>query len=362
MLHAVIMAGGAGTRFWPASRRARPKQLLDLAGGETMIQSTVARLSDVVPPERVLVVTNQLLVDPIREQLPRLPAEAVLGEPCKRDTAPCIGVAAVWVQRNDPDALMVVMPADHLIQPVEAFQQAIAHAAKLVEEQPQRLVTFGIRPTYAAESFGYIHRGQPLTPAADGAPSAFQVQRFREKPKAEVAQQYLEDGNYYWNSGIFVWKASTILNELRQHEPEMTNHIMAIGESIGSASFDNVFQQEFAAIIGKSIDYAVMENARDVVVVEAPFQWDDVGSWQALARVRGSDRDGNTIAAARHLGIDTRNSIVRAEDDHLIVTVGMNDCLIVHTGDATLVANKHDEERVREVVKLLEEKQWNDYL
>ena len=362
MMHAVIMAGGAGTRFWPASRRARPKQLLDLAGGETMIQSTVSRLTDVVPPDRVLVVTNQLLVEPIREQLPQLPGEAVLGEPCKRDTAPCIGVAAVWVQRHDPDAIMAVMPADHLIKPVAAFQQAIRYAAQLVEDEPRRLVTFGIRPTYPAESFGYIHRGESLASSSADVPGTFQVQRFREKPKADVAQQYLDDGNYYWNSGIFVWKASTILDELRQHEPKMTNHIMAIGEAIGSAGFDEVFNNEFAAIVGKSIDYAVMEHADDVVVVEAPFEWDDVGSWQALARVRGTDEDGNTIAAARHLGIDTRNSIVRAEDDHLVVTVGLEDLLIVHTGDATLVARKQDEERVREVVKLLEEKQWNEYL
>ncbi|MDG2384923.1 MAG: mannose-1-phosphate guanylyltransferase [Pirellulaceae bacterium] len=361
MLHAVIMAGGAGTRFWPASRRRRPKQLLDLAGGQSMIQATVARLGRLVPSENVLVVTNQQLVDPIRHQLPQLPPAAVLGEPCKRDTAPCVGVAAVWVQQHDSDAIMVVMPADHIIEPNQAFQDAIRYAGNLVEEQPDRIVTFGIRPAYAAESFGYIHRGDAIEAKKANAPKLFQVNDFREKPTAEVAQEYLDDGNYYWNSGIFVWNARTILAQLKQHEPQMFQRIEAIGQAIGSAQFDEVFEAEFSAIVGKSIDYAVMERAENVVVIEAPFDWDDVGSWQALARLRGTDQDGNTIAA-RHLGIDTQGSTVRGEDEHLVVTVGLKDCLIVHTKDATLVANKHDEERVRDVVKQLEANGWTEFL
>jgi len=358
MLHAVIMAGGAGTRFWPASRRQRPKQLLDLAGGRSMIQATVDRLGELVSPEHVLVVTNQQLVASIREQLPQLPPASILGEPCKRDTAPCIGVAAVWVQKYDPDAVMVVMPADHIIETDESFQQAIQSAHDLVLDQPDRIVTFGIRPTYAAESFGYIHRGQPI---AENSKRVYRVEDFREKPNADVAREYLEDGSYYWNSGIFVWKAATILEQLEKHEPAMAKHIMTIGGAVGTADFELVFENEFSQIVGKSIDYAVMERAKNVVVVEAPFEWDDVGSWQALARLRGTDADGNTIAG-HHLGIDTVGTTVRGEDRHLIVTVGLKDCLIVHTSDATLVADKHDEEKVREVVKQLEESGWKEYL
>ncbi len=358
MLHTVVMAGGAGTRFWPASRRDRPKQLLDLAGDRSMIQATVARFDGWVPPERILVVTNQRLVEPIRRQLPTLPSNAVLGEPCKRDTAPCVAVAAAWVAHADPEAIMVVTPADHVIAPVEGFRHAIEVAVRLVEAQPERLVTFGIPPTYPAESFGYVQRGTPL--AGSDVPT-YRVARFREKPSAEVARQYLADGNYYWNSGIFVWKASTILQQLKQFEPAMFSHVQTIAKTLGTAGFPDVFRREFAAIVGKSIDYAVMERADEVIVLEAPFGWDDVGSWLALARLRGQDAEGNTIVG-RHLGIDTRDSIVRGESDHLIVTVGLEDCLVVHTADATLVARKQDEERIREVVKRLEELSWDEFL
>lgn len=361
MLHAVIMAGGSGTRFWPASRRAWPKQLLDLAGGRTMIQATVDRLEGLVDFDRVLIVTNEQLVSAIREQLPQLPPAAVLGEPCKRDTAPCVGVAAQMLLDRDPAAVMVVMPADHVIQPAERFRQAVQYAQQLTEERCTRLVTFGIRPTYPAQSFGYIQRGRPLPAPPDHPLQAFQVQGFREKPQVDVARDYLEQGCYDWNSGIFVWRAATILDELRRHEPQMSRHLQTIGQALHGSDFAAVFRREFSAIVGKSIDYAVMERAQEVVVVEAPFDWDDVGSWQALTRLRGVDAQGNTTRG-RHLAIDTQGTIVRSDDDHLVVTVGLRDLLVVHTSDATLVASKHDEERIREVVQQLEERQWTRFL
>lgn len=360
MLHAIIMAGGSGTRFWPVSRNARPKQVLDLAGSRTMIQATVDRLGNLTSADRTLVVTNRRLVGEICRQLPDLPASGVIGEPCKRDTAPCIGLAAALVSRDDPAALMAVMPADHVIEPIAEFQRAIRHAANLVEEQPSRIVTFGIRPTYPAESFGYIERGETVDVTGD-VPATFRVVRFREKPSAATAEEYLAAGNFYWNSGIFVWKAQTILDALTKYEPEMTAHLKAIAESAGTTDFEAVLDREFAEIKGKSIDYAVMEHYEDVVVVEAPFQWDDVGSWQSLARLRGSDESGNTIAG-KHLGIRTSNSIIRGDDDHLIVTIGLDDCIVVHTPDATLVARKDQEEAVRDVVKQLQEKGWDEYL
>ena len=364
MLHAVIMAGGAGTRFWPASRVATPKQLLALGGGPTLIQATAARLAGLVPPQRILVVTNERLVDAVREQLPELPAEAVLGEPCKRDTAPCIGLAAVLIAQIDPEATLVVMPADHVITTDEQFRVAIDFAAKLVEQRPERIVTFGIRPTYPAESFGYIERDeQPLARSTNssGAPTAYAVRKFREKPKAETAREFLATGRFYWNSGIFVWKARTILAALEQYEPVMHERLAEIGKAAGRPDFAAVLAREFAAIAGKSIDYAVLERHAETVVVEAPFTWDDVGSWQSLARLLGTDVHGNTIVG-KHLGVRTSGSIVRGGDDHLIVTLGLSDCLVVHTPDATLVANKHDEEAIREVVRLLQEQGWEEYL
>ncbi|MCG8653626.1 MAG: mannose-1-phosphate guanylyltransferase [Pirellulales bacterium] len=358
MLHAVVMAGGSGTRFWPASRKLLPKQLLPLAGQRTMIQSTIDRLGQLVPPQRQLIVTNQVLVDAIGRQLPELPAENVVGEPCKRDTAPCIGLAAAMVRKTDPDAVMVVMPSDHVINDHDAFRAAIQAGEKLINDDPSRIVTFGIRPTYPAESFGYIQRAQALQ--AEGV-NAYQVERFREKPDLETARQFVSEGTYYWNSGIFLWRASTILEALEQNVPQMHGHIETIAQSLGSEQFESTLTREFTAIEGTSIDYAVMENYSNAVVIEAPFPWDDVGSWQALSRLHAPDSQGNTVVGS-HLGIDTRGAIIHSQPGHTIVTIDVDDLIVVQTADATLVAPKHAEERVREAVKALEANGMTDKL
>jgi mannose-1-phosphate guanylyltransferase len=366
MLHAVIMAGGAGTRFWPESRGARPKQLLPLAGPRTMIQATLDRLEGLIPTERTLVVTNERLAAAIAEQLPSLPRDRILGEPCRRDTAPCIGWAAFTALRDDAEATLLMLPADHVIDPTPVFQAAVRQAAALVGESPGRIVTFGIPPTYPAESFGYIHRGELLPtkqPAAAGKTSAvaYSVRRFREKPNAAVAREYLAAGGFYWNSGIFVWRASTILEAIARHQPDMHRRLQSISVAAGTPVEAEVLQREFAAIRGISIDYAVMEHADDVAVIEAPFSWDDVGSWQALARLRGEDDSGNTVAA-EHVGIDTQHSILRGPAGHLIVTLGVSDLIVVHTPDVTLVADRRREESIRQLVKLLEERGLTEYL
>lgn len=377
MLHAVIMAGGTGTRFWPASRNDAPKQLLRLVGEATMLRQTVDRLGELAPKERQLVVTNVRLVDTIREQLPELPAGAVVGEPCKRDTAPCVGLAALLVSRDDPEATMVVMPADHVIRPAEKFQAAVRQAVALVDAAPGRIVTFGIKPTYAAEIFGYIHRGEALREGEASAEPhrkqppawqerrppapAYRVRKFKEKPDAATAKTYLDSGEYYWNSGIFVWRAATILDALRQRQPEMLAHLQKIVDAWDAKDRDAVFEREFAAIQPISIDYAVMEHATEVAVIEAPFDWDDLGGWQSLARLVGQDQANNTVVG-KHLGVDTNGAIVRTTDDHLVVTLGVKDVIVVHTPNATLVADKHNEEQIRKVVKRLEELGWSDYL
>lgn len=354
MLHAVLMAGGSGTRFWPASRRDVPKQLLSFAGDSTMIQSTAFRLGDLVPPERRLVVTAGRLVDAIRRQLPDA---RVIGEPCRRDTAPCVGLAAALIAAEDPDAVLVVMPSDHVIEDVVAFQRAVAHGVSLVDADPSRIVTFGIRPSYPAESFGYIERGRTL----ENDTTAFNVTQFREKPNAATAAKYLASGDFYWNSGIFLWRASTILALLRKFEPEMAVHIDAIGAAAGSASLDEVMSVEFEKIVGKSIDYAVMERHDNVVVIEAPFDWDDVGSWQAIARLNPPDAAGNSTRGL-HVAIDTTDTIVYGTPEHAIVTIDVKDLIVVHTADATLVASKRAEERVREAVKELEVRGLEEFL
>ncbi|MDY0165268.1 MAG: mannose-1-phosphate guanylyltransferase [Thermoguttaceae bacterium] len=365
MLYAVIMAGGTGTRFWPESRARRPKQLLPMLGGTTMIRTTVNRLRGLASRDRLIVSTTAELAASIAQELPELPRGSILAEPCKRNTAPCIGLAAHMIVRHDPDAVMGVMPADHVIASEETFREAIRYAEALVEEDPRRLITFGIPPTYPAEGFGYIERGEAveLKTRAEfpSSPGTYRVRRFREKPDLETARQYLEAGRYSWNSGIFVWKARRILEELQRFEPEMHERLAALAESIDTAQFEGTLRKEFTAIKGKSIDYAVMERAEEVLVVEAPFDWDDVGSWRALARLKGVDEDGNTLDA-KHLGIETSGTIVRGGRDHLIVTVGLADCIVVHTSDATLVAHKDHEESIRHVVDELQKRGWAEYL
>ncbi|MCS7305414.1 MAG: mannose-1-phosphate guanylyltransferase [Thermoguttaceae bacterium] len=402
MLHAVIMAGGSGTRFWPESRSHRPKQLLRMFGQKSLLQEAVERLGGVVALERIWVATTQQLAPAVAEQLPELRRDAILIEPCKRDTAPCIGLAALRLLRDDPDATMAVLPADQRIAPVEAFQQTLRLAEQLVHEDPSRLITFGIRPTYPAETFGYIERGEPIPwqPSEAGIPVAsepvagspasapsslgrteagpqqsgwdaqktewprvYRVRKFHEKPKASVAQQYLESGRFYWNSGIFVWKARTILDQLRQHQPDMYAHLERIGQSADTPAFDRVLQEEFSAIRGLSIDYAVMEKAQNVLVIEAPFGWDDVGNWRALERLLQADAAGNVLAAERTLLQDTSRCIIRSTDPkHLVVVVGLQDLLIVVTPDATLVADKRQEESLRKITQWLAERGWTEYL
>ena len=371
MLHAIVMAGGSGTRFWPASRAGLPKQLLPLAGERTLLEDTVARLDGLVPPDRMLVVTSARLLEAARRQLPALPADNVVGEPCKRDTAPCIGLAALLVLRADPVATMAVMPSDHVIRPEADFRRAIARAAAVVDATPERLVTFGIRPTYPAEGFGYIQQGEPLPTAADcpgadataarGDGAAHRVVSFREKPPVSVARDYLAAGTYLWNAGIFVWRAATIVAALEARQPEMLARLRTIVGAWDGPDRDEVFAREFAAIRGISIDYAVLEHATDVAVIEAPFEWDDLGGWSAVARQRGTDAAGNTVVG-RHVGIDSSDTIVHAADGHLVVTLGLARMLVVHTPDATLVADRAHEEAVRKVVADLETRGWTEYL
>lgn len=325
-----------------------------------MIQSTVDRMAGLCSGENLMVVTNQSLVDSIAEQLPEIPRGSIIGEPAKRDTAPCVGLAAALTVARDPDATMIVMPADHVIGPVADYQNALRHAAALVEEDPTRIITFGIKPSYPAESFGYIERTDDAVANSAGIPT-YRVSRFREKPDTATAKEFLAAGTFFWNAGIFIWKAQTILDALAEFQPEMYQHIQAIAGRIGHDDFAETLQREFCAIKGTSVDYAIMERYKNVVVVEAPFDWDDLGSWSAVPRLRGEDDAGNCIEG-KHLGIDTHGSIIRSSDDHLLVTIGMEDCIVVHTADATLVARKEDEAKIKEIVNRLETGGLNEYL
>jgi mannose-1-phosphate guanylyltransferase len=297
----------------------------------------------------------------VRELLPDLPPSAILGEPVKRDTTACIALAAGLLDKRDPNATMLVMPADHWIKPIEEFQHAVQLGVALVNADPSRLVTLGIKPSYPAESYGYIRRGNSVSAVENQEDDVFEVQEFCEKPDRVTAQQYLDHGEYYWNSGIFVWRTATILKAIEQNDPALMEHINVICNAYESPEFEEIFQREFSAIEGRSIDYTVLETHDKVVVIPTTFEWNDVGSWQSIQSLFPMDENNNTIIS-KHVSVNSTNNIVWTSEEHLVATVGIHNCIIVHTADATLIANKDDEESVREVVTMIESLGWESFL
>ena len=375
MLHAVVMAGGSGTRFWPQSRTRRPKQLLPIAGETTMLRQTVDRLKSPdgagdgpggVPADRVWVVTNAVQAEEVRRQLPEVPPGNVLVEPCARNTAPCVGLAAVHVEHADPGAAMLVLPADHVIGPPETFRRAAATAAAVVDADPGRFVLFGVPPTFPSEGFGYIRRGDALEGFEHSR--AFAVAEFKEKPDAATAQSYLDSGEFYWNCGIFTWRAAAILAALSEYEPITRAKLASIAAAVGTDDYERAVADYFPACDSVSIDNAVLERTNKACVLEAPFEWDDVGSWGALRRLLGEDGDGHSVDAPRFVSLDSKNCTVRdatAGDGgggHLICALGVEDLIIVHTADATLVAKRGDENAVKRLIGELKTRGLEDYL
>jgi mannose-1-phosphate guanylyltransferase len=359
MLYAVIMAGGSGTRFWPKSRRDRPKQLLSLSGATTMIQQTVARIEPLVPRDRILIVTGADQADATRAQLPDLPAESVIAEPAPRDTAPCVALAAGIIQKADPHATMIVMPADHVIEPPEAFRATVSAAVSVVDDDPGALVTFGIKPTHPETGYGYIERG-PLLETRGGIP-VYRVIQFREKPDKATAEQFLAAGNFAWNAGIFVWRAQTILDELKKHRPNLASALEPIFAALGTKAQAETLSQLFPSLERIPIDKAVMEHAPNVRVLEVPYVWNDVGDWRALATLLKRDPSGNAVqgdVVAR----DTTNSIIISDDGGLVATLGVDDLVIVHSGKATLVARKDQLDKLKSLVEGLVEAGFGSYL
>jgi mannose-1-phosphate guanylyltransferase len=354
----VVMAGGRGERFWPVSREKTPKQLIRLLGEGSFLQQAVARVGTLVPPENIFIITNEVQAAEVRRQLPQLPRGNVVAEPCGRDTCAAVALGAAIVAARSSTGVMAVLPADHVIPDARKFQRVLAESFDLARREPT-IVTIGIKPNEPATGYGYIRVGVRLPPSAGssaGRTDFHQAEQFVEKPHLEKAREYLAAGNYRWNAGMFIWSVPTIMEGLRQHQPGM--HAAALRwQAVASqpARLARLLAREYPDIQKISIDFALMEKARNVVVADATFAWDDLGSWPALSRHLKADAAGN-CAVGDFLHVDAaRNLVFDARTKHRtpIAVVGLQDCILVHTDDAVMVASKHDSQKVKDLVKML---------
>lgn len=345
---AVIMAGGRGERFWPKSRNGYPKQFLSLTkDGETMIQKTVKRLLPLVQMEDVFVVTNVNYARLVKEQLPRLPEENILLEPCSRNTAPCIGLAAAVIRKKYQEAMMLVLPSDHLIRYEDMYADTLRQAVS-VAEKDANLVTIGITPTYPETGYGYIRfeRDTDL-----GMPGVYRVERFVEKPDMDTAKEYLASHRYLWNSGMFVWKVSSILSNLEKLMPDIYEGLQRIEAAVDTAEYENVLTKEYQAFRSESIDFGVMEKADKIYTIPGSFGWDDVGNWLAVERINPTNEYGNYIEGDV-ITIGTERSTI-CGGKRLIAAVGVEDIIVVDTDDALLICAKDSTQDVKKVIENL---------
>ena len=358
MISVVIMAGGKGERFWPKSRTNLPKQFLSLTNdGKSMIQHTVERLEGLVELENVYVVTNKLYEDLIVEHIPNLPLENIIIEPEAKNTAPCIGLAAIYIAKKNPESKMIVLPSDHLIKFNEIFLDTLRSALEVVEDDGN-IVTIGITPNYPETGYGYINFKKGVSPHE--ITNAYEVLRFVEKPDLERAKQYLTSGEYLWNSGMFIWKVSTILKCFEDLLPEIYTGLKEIEDTISTDKYSDTLIKVFSEIPSESIDYGIMEKANNIYVIPGNFGWDDVGSWLSLERINNTNQDGNIISG-NVVTVKTKNSIIQGSKK-LIATIGLEDIIIVDTDDALLICNKDNTQEVKEVIANLKASNKTEYL
>ena len=351
MVYAVIMAGGAGTRFWPFSTQSNPKQFHQLFGRGTMLQNTVERVSGIIPQQQVMVVTNECYKDIVAEQLPKALSKNIIGEPVAKNTAPCVAIAAALLERQDPDAVMVVLPADHHITKPKEFCK-ILESAVTTAKKGDDLVTIGIHPLFAETGFGYIE-ADLMEPTNTADERGFQVTAFKEKPDQKTADFFLKQGNYFWNSGMFVWRASQVLQEIQEHLPVMYELLQRAKAEFGTkreAAAINDFYMDCESI---SIDYGIMEKAASVKVIPGDFGWNDVGSWLAVYELFEKDKDSNALEALNYCLIDSSNNLIFSKSEKVIALVGVENMAVVETGKALLICDLQNAQRVKEVVEQL---------
>lgn len=352
--HAIILAGGAGTRLWPLSRRMRPKQLLRLFDGKSLLQHAIDRLDGLFDRDNIHIVTTADLARPILDDITQLTEKNIIAEPALRDTANAIGLAANLIARKDPDAVMCVFTADHLITPRDKFRSAVQNAINTAQTHADALVTFGIQPTSPHTGYGYVQLGDKIDDTTRT------VAAFREKPDAETAKQYVASGNYLWNSGMFVWRVATIIDRLRAHLPDNQKLLEAIAADWETAGADNL-RKRYESLHRISIDFGVMEKAPRVLVVPMDCDWVDVGSWESIAALHAADAAGNVAVGAKSLTDDARNNTLVSEREHLIVTVGVDDLIVVHSENATLVCSRQHAQRIRDIVKRCQQELGDHY-
>lgn len=355
---AVIMAGGKGERFWPRSRKSLPKQFLNLTDdGKTMIQLTIERLKSLVSIDDTYIVTNKDYKHLILEQIKGIPEENILLEPIAKNTAPCIGLAAMHIKRKYEDAVMLVLPSDHLIKYNEIYIDTLREAIAVAQED-SNLITIGITPSYPETGYGYINFGRDEDDIKRN--NVYRVKRFVEKPNIETAKEYLASGKYLWNSGMFVWKASTIIHNFEKLLPEMHDGLNKIYETIGTEDEQRILEREFENFKGESIDYGIMERADNIYTIPGSFGWDDVGSWLSLERINRTNDDGNVIKG-NVITINSKKSIIQAQDK-LIATIGIENLIVVDTEDALLITTKESTQEVKKVIENLKICNRSEYL
>jgi len=347
----VIMAGGSGTRLWPQSRKRSPKHLLSLVGGKTMLEMTFDRIADVIDPSNVLVVTLAEQAAAIRERIPAIQPENVIAEPVSRNTAPCIGLAALVVRERCPNASMAVMPADHVVSDNRSFEDVIKLAARTLNDRPESLITVGIAPKRPATGFGYIKKGQSWRKRGQDGLRCFEAERFVEKPPLSRAREMIANGGYLWNAGVFFWRADTILRRIELHLPELGAALAALSSELGSERFDELLTELYERTTPISIDYGVMQKAEQVLVIESNMAWDDVGSWASLANIWPADETG-CASNCELITVKARNCVAFSAK-RLVAIIGLEDVVVVDSDDAVLVCKKDRAEDVRKVVQEL---------
>ena len=362
MNYAVILAGGSGKRLWPLSRAKRPKQVLKLLDGETLLRRCFDRLKQIFDNRNIIVLTNTGYVDVVNENLTELVQDNIIAEPAVRDTAGAIGLVSTILNKYDPDATIAVVTADQIIRPDEVLQKAITDAMTFVNANPQKMVTFGIKPTFASTTLGYIKCSDPRE-VKNCNNKIYSVEAFREKPDEKTAKGYLEDGNYFWNSGMFVWKAKTILANLEKFLPESKEPLAKIRDSWHSSAQQEVLKEWFVKLPKISIDFAVMEKAENIHAIKLDCTWLDMGSFAALADIISSDKNNNVVVAEKSELIECNNNIIVTEDKkHLIAAIGMDNVIIAHSPDATFVCPIDQIHRIKDLLELIKQNHGDKYL